>query len=236
MKKIAIIDDNKGARSAIKNIIEYNFGDNFKIEEANSVLSGHKLILDFQPDIVLLDVEMGDGTGLDLVELFSQIPFKLVFITAHKEYAIKAIKHRPHGYLLKPVNPFDLIKTINNLLNVSQPIASNEQTVDKIAIKNHDTTVILDKKEIIRLQAEGAYTKIITLKDTYLASKNLKYFETQLQNSSFLRVHNSHLINTSFIKAFSKHLQKGLIMKNGDKISVSVRKTKDLVEFLNKLD
>ena len=76
MKKIAIIDDNKAAREAINSIIEHNFKHKFEIKEANNVSSGYHLITEFQPDIVLLDMEMGDGTGLDLIRLFSEINFR----------------------------------------------------------------------------------------------------------------------------------------------------------------
>lgn len=235
MNKIAIIDDNKGARNAIKNILTYNFDDTFSIKEANSVLSGHKLILEYQPDIVLLDVEMGDGTGLDLVNLFPEIPFKLIFITAHKDYAIKAIKHRPHDYLLKPVNPFDLIKAINTLLTENK---TQKQPVDaskKITIKNQDATVLLDVTEIIRCEADGAYTKIITKKTAHLASKNLKHFTELLEKSGFLRVHHSHLINPDYIKKFNRHVQEGIVLKNGDKIPVSSRKISVITGYLNRL-
>lgn len=231
MIKIAIIDDNKGARSAIKNILEFNFVDTFKIEEANSVLSGHKLILEFKPEIVLLDIEMADGSGLDLLALFENLPFKVIFITAHKEYAIQAIKYRPFDYLIKPINPFDLIKITNHLLKQS----SSSQSNDKIVIKNHDTTILLEQNEIIRCEADGAYTKIITVSDVHVASKHLKHFEEVLSRTCFLRVHNTHLININFVKIFNRHLQNGIIMTNGDKVPVSVRKVKDISAFLNSL-
>ncbi|TBN06717.1 response regulator transcription factor [Hyunsoonleella flava] len=236
MKKIAIIDDNKAVRSSIKNIIEHNFKNSFEFVEANSVLSGHKLITETNPDIVLLDIEMGDGTGLDLVHLFSEIHFKLVFITAHKDYAIKAIKHRPEDYLLKPVNPFDLIKVINTLqneLNTStSPISNN---INKIVIKNQDTSILLDVNSIIRCEADGAYTKIITSETEYMASKNLKHFTDLLEDKNFLRVHNAHLVNANCIKMLNRHTQTGITMENGDKVPVSSRKIKVISKFLEAL-
>jgi two-component system LytT family response regulator len=235
MKNIAIIDDNKAAREAIFNIIEYNFKNKFELNQANSVSSGHQLIAEFKPDIVFLDMEMGDGSGLDLIHLLSEINFKLVFITAHKEYAIKAIKHRPHAYLLKPVNPFDLIKVINELISEKKPIEQSNKTIDKIAIKNQDTTVLIDIKCIIRCEADGSYTKITTLKNQYMASKNLKHFERLLKSSNFLRVHNTHLINANFIQEFNRHVQSGITMNNGDKIPVSTRKVKEVSSFLETL-
>lgn len=235
MKKIAIIDDNKAARDAIKTILQHNFKNKFEIKGANSVSSGHNLVLEFQPDVVLLDIEMGDGTGLDLIHLFPEIQFKLVFITAHKEYAIKAIKHRPHDYLLKPFNPFDLIKLINELLIENSSLNQLPTKSSKIVIKNQDITILLDVKDIIRCEADGAYTKIITVNDEYMASKNLKHFERLLEASKFLRVHNTHLVNVDFIKSFNRHLQSGLTMKNGDKINVSSRKVKEVHNFLTSL-
>lgn len=236
MKKIAIIDDNRSVRDALKNIISHNFKKVFEIKEANGVLAGHQLIEEFNPDIVLLDIEMGDGTGLDLVNLFTEINFKLVFITAHKEYAIQAIKHRPYGYLLKPINPFDLIKLLKQIQEELVEPKAAVAVKDKIVIKNQDSSVLIDKQDIIRCEADGSYTKIITKEGEFLASKNLKYYCEMLADSNFLRVHHAHFVNTEFIKSFERHLQSGITLKNGDKIPVSSRKVKEILEFLDSLN
>lgn len=234
MKKLAIIDDNKSVRSAMASILEHNFKNVFEIKQAHSVLKGHKLLAEFNPDVVLLDIEMGDGTGLDLVYLLPDINFKLIFITAHKEYAIQAIKFRPYDYLLKPINPFDLIKIINVILT-ENPLESEQRKSKRITIKNQDKTILLETKDIIRLEADGAYTKIISNSGKHLASKNLKHFSNLLEHSNFLRVHHSHLINTDFIKTFHRHVQSGLTLKNGDKIPVSARKSKIILSYLETL-
>ena len=235
MKKLAIIDDNKSVRSGMASILEHNFKGVFEIRQAHSVLKGHQLITEFHPDVVLLDIEMGDGTGLDLIRLLPDFNFKLIFITAHKEYAIQAIKFRPYDYLLKPINPFDLIRIINVVLskNFSEP---NEQNAKKIVIKNQDKTIVLETKDIIRFEADGAYTKITTKNGKYLASKNLKHYTSLLKDSHFLRVHHSHLVNTEFIKTFHRHIQLGLSLKNGEKIPVSTRKSKTILDYLNGLN
>lgn len=235
MKKLVIIDDNKSVRNAMASILEHNFKDVFEVRQAHSVLKGHKLISEFNPDVVLLDIEMGDGTGLDLVHLLPDINFKLIFITAHKEYAIQAIKFRPYDYLLKPINPFDLIKIINVILT-ENPTEPQEQDAKKIVIKNQDKTIVLETKDIIRFEADGAYTKIITKNGKHLASKNLKHYTNLLEHSHFLRVHHSHLINTEFIKTFHRHIQSGLTLKNGEKIPVSTRKSKTILSYLDSLN
>ncbi len=236
MQKIAIIDDNKAARDAIEAIITHNFKSTFNTKQANSVLSAYQLIIDFKPDVVLLDMEMGDGTGLDLLALFSEVNFKLIFITAHKDYAIEAIKHRPYDYLLKPINPFDLIRIINHLQAENTSSQSVSNNIDKIVIKNQDTTILLDVNDIIRCEADGAYTKIITTETIYTASKNLKHFTDLLEKFNFYRVHNTHLVNVNHIKLFNRHIQTGIIMKNGDKIPVSSRKVKLVSDFLDALN
>lgn len=219
----------------MSSILGHNFKDVFEIKQAHSVLKGHQLISQFKPDIVLLDIEMSDGTGLDLMHLLTDIDFKLIFITAHKEYALKAIKYRPYDYLLKPINPFDLIKIINVILT-ENPVESNEQGTKKIVIKNQDKTIVLETKDIIRFEADGAYTKVVTKNGKHLASKNLKHYTNLLEHSHFLRVHHSHLINTEFIKTFHRHVQSGLSLKNGEKIPVSTRKSSVVLEYLNNLN
>ena len=216
-------------------ILEHNFKNIFEIKQAHSVLKGHQLLLEFQPDIVLLDIEMGDGTGLDLIDILPHTNFKLIFITAHKEYALQAIKLRPYDYLIKPINPFDLIKIINVILTET-PTLTTALDSKKVVIKNQDKTVILDAADIIRFQADGAYTKIISKNGKYMASKNLKHYTNLLESSHFLRVHHAHLVNTEFIKTFHRHVQTGLTLKNGEKIPVSSRKSKIILEFLNSFD
>lgn len=235
MKKIAIIDDNKGVREGIKKIISYNFKDQFELKEANDVASGYNIITTFKPDLVLLDIEMSDGTGLDLINLFLTIDFKLVFITAYKDYALKAIKYRPHEYLIKPVNPYDIIKIINIISSDEHLKEQNSKSLKKIAIKNQDCTIIINTKEIIRLEAEGSYTKIITKEETHISSKNLKYYTSLLLNTGFLRIHNAHLVNADFIKTFDRYVQKGLLLANGEKIPVSSRRLKVITEYLERL-
>ena len=112
MIKILIIEDENKARKAIENIIKNNIKDVEILGKADNVESGLASIIHFKPDIVLLDINLGKGTGFDILKRLSQINFKLIFLTAYQEYAIKAFKFNAIDYILKPFDPCELISAI----------------------------------------------------------------------------------------------------------------------------
>lgn len=234
MKKIAIIDDNLSIRSAIAEMIKFNFPDQFVFREAGGIVEGYKLLTSEDLDIVLLDVEMGDGTGLELIEALGAFNFKLVFVTGYRDYAVEAIKHRAKDYILKPINPLELIKTMNILLNELEQ--ERETRNEKILIRQQEATYVLDCENVIRMAADGPYTQLVlTDGRKFLSSKNLKHYEDFLQGRNFMRVHHSHLVNMDQVEQFSRHLNDGIVMVNGDRVPVSTRRKKEILDYLEHL-
>lgn len=233
MKTIAIIDDNRSIRSAIRTMIEHNFPKQFNFDEASGIVQGFQLLRKKKFDIVLLDVEMDDGTGVEMMESFGDFDFKLIFVTGHKEYALNAIKLRATDYILKPINPLELVKVINSVLLEDETKLDIDSS--KILINSLDSTVIVESGEIIRCEADGGYTSVyLSNGKKVFSSRNLKYFEERLDKNKFLRIHHAHLINSDFILEVSRHGNDGVILKNQDKIPISVRKKSVLSDFLSK--
>ncbi|MCB9033527.1 MAG: response regulator transcription factor [Chitinophagales bacterium] len=235
MIKLIIIDDSKANRNGLRLMVEHNFPEVFQIDEASGVLDGAKLIRQEQPDIVLLDIQMKDGSGFDLLDSLSDDFFYLIFVTAYKEFAIEAIKQKAYDYLLKPVNPLELIKVLNELITKIQTNkkSSDEEMPSKILVKNQEQTILLNIEDIVYCAAQGAYTEIITKAGRYVSSKNLKHFEKILKSQSFLRVHHSYLVNTYFIKSIERNIQDGLTMINDDKVPIAARRKPAVLKFLN---
>ena len=117
-----LIDDDDNLRNGMKSLFERYAPDIKIIGEADSVETGTHLLKEKQPQVVFLDIHLGDGTGFDLLEEVHKKGVKLssqiVFITAHEQYAIKAFRFSALDFLLKPVDPEELQKVIMKLKNI----------------------------------------------------------------------------------------------------------------------
>ena len=120
MLKTVIIDDDDVSRMVLREMLE-KFLDNIEIlGEAGTVADGVKLIEDVDPELVLLDISMPDGTGFDLLDKLKTFNFKLIFITAYSEYAVKAFKYSAFDYIIKPLNVDDLTKAILRIPHIKR--------------------------------------------------------------------------------------------------------------------
>ncbi len=248
--KALIIDNEEPIRTELKNLIIEHCPIIESVEEANGVATGIKAISNVNPDIVFLDVEMGDGTGMDLVkQLKAEINFQLIFITAHNKYAVDAFKLSAIDFLLKPIDSTELIESVNRAekniktqsldkqLQILQESLGEIKNYDKkIALKDSDSIYFIKVSDIIRCEASGAYTIFhIHNHKNILMSKGIKEFDDLLQNFGFYRTHHSHLVNLKKIVRFDKADGGILILENEEKVPVSQRKKDGLLVLLEKL-
>lgn len=236
MKKVLIIDDENRTRSLIAKMIE-SFGlDVEAIPEGENVQSGIKAIEKHQPDIVFLDIQMPDGTGFDVIRSVENKNFEVIFVTAHEEFAIKAIKFSALDYLLKPVDAVELRASLEKALQVVEnagdhgqfeALNSNIQKSEKrrLVLKTQESVHVVDLEEIIRCEADRNYTSFF-LRDNkkILVSKTLKEYETLLSGHNFLRVQQSHLININFVDRYDKKNGGAVVMKDGSEVPLSPAK------------
>jgi len=247
--KIAIIDDEKNLIDRTINVVQQNFPAYNIVGTAGSVEDAIRLIANTQPNIVLLDIHLSDGTGFDIIQRLFPLNFKLIFITAHEQFAIKAFKFSALDYILKPYDDFDLVEAINrassqlekessdvNIEALLSNIKSGAKEVKKIVLKTNDSIYVVRVNEIIRLESDGAYTQFFFDDGKkVLVSKSLKEFENILGDFGFFRIHQSHLINTEFLIRYQKGDGGFVIMKDGSMPPVSVRKKEMLINFLNNI-
>lgn len=244
--KILIIDNEELLRSGLKELIN-NCSDQLPlIEEADGVASGIQKINQFRPDIVFLDIEMEDGTGFDLLSKLSHPEFQLIFTTAHNQYAIQAFKFSAIDYLLKPIDPEELQKSLDKataninksdlsrqLAVMMQQLAAKPEGEKKIVLKDIESTYFIKVNDILFCEAEGTYTKFyFTNNDPILVSKNLKEYEAILEPLGFLRTHHSYLANPTKIKMYDKTDGGALILEGGHSIPVSQRKKDTILSLL----
>lgn len=217
--------------------------------EANSVDSGYELIIKETPDLIFLDVEMGDGTGFDLLSKFPDILFKIIFITGHNEYAVRAFKFSAIDYLLKPLDPDDLIgavKRTRESLDVEQygvqleafrqNSQNHEQAPEKIILRDAESIHLVSVSDIVRCQSEDNYTRfVIRDQPAILVSKTLKEYDKLFEGNRFFRAHQSHLINLNHFARYDKKEGGMVVMKDGSTLPVAIRKKEALFEALERL-
>ena len=240
MIRAVIIDDIPEAIEVLSSDIKIYCNNIDIVGSANGVVSGAKLIKSIQPDLVFLDIQMPDGSGFDLLEILDDTDFKLIFTTASDEFAVKAFKFSAIDYLLKPIDPDDLVQAVNKIKEQVNPtdrlqlLKANLDTPKKLALNTVDKIHIVDIKDIIRLESNINYTQFYFKDESkLLVTKTLKEFDKLLSEHNFIRVHQSHLIAKNQIKAFLK--QNGEIqLKDGSKVPVSTRKKAALMEMISK--
>lgn len=244
--KALLIDNEIHLRQGLKELLLNYCPEITIIEEAEGVATGLQKINSFLPDIVFLDVEMDDGTGFDLMKKVLAPSFQLIFITAHNKYAIEAFQFSAIDYLLKPVDPELLQRSIQraagNIRNASlqqqvqillQQLNGKPVADRKIVLKDIDNTYFIKVADILFCEAEGTYTKFYFANgDPILVSKNLKEYESILEPLGFLRTHHSFLANPEHIKLFDKTDGGMLILTGGHSVPVSQRKKEYVMQIL----
>lgn len=248
-----LIDDDANLRKGMKALLAL-YAPDFLIEgEADSVKAGIAAIEAHTPDVIFMDIQLGDGTGFDILEQFAQKHGKLsshvVFITAHEEYAVKAFRFSALDYLLKPVDPEDLEKVINkikkalktndNFAHIDLLLENIRKKVDKfkrIALSTSDGIHLFEVSDIIRLESQDNYTKFY-IKDhkPVLIAKTLKEYEDLLGEQGFERIHQSHLINLAYLKSYIKRDGGYAVMADNSHLPISQRKKERLQELLRSL-
>ena len=247
-----LIDDDNNLRAGMKSLLTRYAPEIKIIGEADSVKTGAALLLKNAPQVVFLDIHLGDGSGFDLLEevnkkgkLLSQI----VFITAHEQYAIKAFRFSALDFLLKPVDPDDLQKVIAKIKTVLDKTSSVahidllleniRKKVDnfkRIALSTTDGIHLFEISDIIRCESEDNYTKFfIKNSKPILISKTLKEYEELLTEHGFERIHQSHLINLAYLKSYIKKDGGYVIMADESHLPVSQRKKDRLQELIKRI-
>ncbi len=245
-----LIDDDANLRSGLKTMLARYAPEIHILGEADSVESGVRAIDAARPQVVFLDIQMGDGTGFDILEQLAmrhgKIQSHIVFITAHEQYAIKAFRFSALDFLLKPVDPEELGKVIGkikNAVNANRDYAHIDLLLEnirkkvdhfkRIALSTAEGIHLFDIADIIRCESEDNYTKFyIRNNKPLLISKTLKEYEELLAEHGFERIHQSHLINLAYLKSYIRKDGGYVVMSDNSHLPISQRKKDRLQELL----
>ena len=244
---VIIIDDEVSVRNSTKKLLNEYFPEVNILGTAGSVDEGYEVVKKYKPELVFLDIELPDGTGFDLLKRFSPIPFKVIFITGHQEYALQAIKVSALDYILKPVDKDELgaaLKKAGEIINheeVDMKLrALNENLTGKKALKRiilrtAEALQLISVSEIIRAEADSNYTHFYLEEGRHIiVSRTIKEFDSLLEGSGFSRVHQSHLVNLSYVDKFLRKDGGSIQLKNGSVVPVSPNLKKKVLRSLTK--
>jgi two-component system, LytTR family, response regulator len=255
MIRTILVDDQKDSLSVLKLLLEEYCPDVNILEMCQTSTEGIHAIIKQQPDLVFLDIEMPLVNGFDLLERVKQYKLAVIFTTAYHHYAIKAIRYSALDYLVKPINPKELVIAIQrynqNNVNHAGTSSNNEQfqflidklskkdhTFNKIAIPNMEGFKLLYLDDIVYCEADDNYTHIYLKNKTRItASRILKDIQSLLEDyPAFVRIHHSYLINLNEVSQYIRGEGGQVIMNDGSQLSVSRNKKEALMKYMIKGD
>lgn len=211
-----IVDDEESARDVLENLLLRFCPDVEILRKCEHIPQAVEAVRELQPDLLFLDIEMPQYAGYEITRFFDTLPFHIIFVTAYDQYAIRAFDLAAIDYLLKPIDIPRLklaVERAHQRVNTEQQaerIASLKENLENRSVNN---MVVSDKNQqhliptskLIAIEAQESYCMLHTTEKTYMASKNLKHFETLLENTpDFFRVHKSWIINKQHLKHYSK--------------------------------
>jgi two-component system, LytTR family, response regulator LytT len=232
--RVFIVDDEQPAREELAFMLGELSGIEL-IGEASSGMEAVKKAKELKPDLMFLDIQLPDLTGLQVAELVNELdfPIQIVFLTAYDHFAIEAFKLRAFHYLLKPYDSEDLIEvfeTYSDLVKDNQ--LKTGQTKNKLAIETENGITYLSPKEIYFIEKQGREVIIHTKTEKMTALFTLSELFEKLERFSFFRTHKSYLVNLEHIKELRSWFSGtyNLIMNNQEQSEVPVSRNyvKDL--------
>lgn len=249
MLRAVVIDDIETIRKKNVSLIRQHCPDIAVIGEADSVDRGVTLIRQILPDLVFLDIELRDGSGFDLLQRLKPVQFKVIFITGHEDYAIRAFRFSAIDYLLKPLDPTELTEAVRKAeealnkevfelkLNTLFSNLERPKNLQKLVLKTAEKIYSVNVQDIVHCEAEKNYTTFHFINSPKLVvSTTLKEYDTMLKPFNFFRVHQSHLINLAFFDHYVKADGGNIIvMKNNSKVPLATRKKEEFLAVIDAL-
>ena len=240
MIKAILIDDEVHCIDTLSILISDYCPEVEVVDKCHSAKKGLEAIKKTNPELVFLDIEMPMMNGFELLEQFKEIPFSVIFTTSYDQYAIKAIRFSALDYLLKPIDPKELVTAVHKVQVHKNPpsaeqfrmlmdhIQHKETGFTKIAVPTAEGFELIPAEQVVRCEANDNYTHLyLKNKSKITACRTLKEMEEQLLDfSSFIRVHHSYLVNLNEVTRYIRGEGGYLVMSDGSTVNVS-RSRKD---------
>lgn len=245
MIDVIIIEDVIAIRETLKALLLDKYTNIRIIAQSDNIVEAKQLISQFKPHLLLLDIDLKDGNGFELLEQLSYNQFELIFITGDATKGIDAIKHNAIDYVLKPVKSIELYNAIDKAIQQLEKerlhrslefINTNLKTIKpqkRLILKTSAAVHSVLIHEIVRCESEGRYTTFHLIDGKELVmSTSIKEYEEQLINEGFFRVHQSHLINLTYFDSLIKQPESFIHLTNGDRVPLSERKKHEFIQVI----
>lgn len=247
MPSAIIVEDMPNALQVLQTDLKTYCPEIEIIGTAESIVQAAKLLRQLQPEIIFLDILLGDGTGFDLLEIFPDLKAQIIFVTASDEFAIRAFRFAAVDYLLKPVEGQQLQAAVQrasarlrqpnpqSLEVLQETIRQPDELPRRISLSTEEQIRVVEIDDIIRCEADGNNTLFYLADGTRLfVTRTLKHFAKLLEKHPFMRTHQSDLVHLHHIKAYIKKEGGYLLMTNGDRARVSVRSQAKVMALLKR--
>jgi two-component system, LytTR family, response regulator len=246
--KCLIVDDEELSRISLRNLISRYCSFLNIIGEASNMKDGVELINKLKPEILFLDIQMPNGNGFKLLDQLETRNIKVIFVSAHEEYALKAIKYSALEYLLKPVNPIDLIRVVEKIKQINTSLIpvqieilnqynNNFKKSDRLVLSTLEEYIILNIKDIIYCKADGNYTHFFVkdMSKVHIVSQKLGEYEKLMDPNIFFRIHKSYIVNIFHILRILKKEGGDVCMSDGTIIPISNRKKEAFYKIIKSI-
>lgn len=235
MLKCYILDDEQNAVDGLTAMLKKKFPGQAEVCGSNTrATQAIEEIEELQPDVLFLDVEMPEMSGLDVLKHFPRRSFHVIFTTAHEKYALPALKAEAADYLVKPLSPQDVYDAIQKCITrKSSSVPSN--TNNRITLSTTQEIILVNPDDIIRIEANNNYSHFyFTNRPRVIVSKTLKEFEEQLTPFNFYRVHQSHLVNMKYVESVHSNDGDYILLTGGHRVEISRRKKPEFMLLVKK--
>ena len=241
-----LADDEHSSREALRSLLEKHCPEVTIIGDAASADEAFDLISSQKPQLVFLDINMPGKSGFDLLRMFTQIDFDVIFVSGFNEYAIQAFDFNALDYILKPVDYNKLVSSVNraadrialkdlrsqDILHFVHSIDEKNELLKKISLHQNGKVALISISDIVSIEALRVYCEIETADgQKFVSTKPLKEYETLLSAfPSFIRINKSIMINSVSIKSYSKGTSCFITLINDKVLEVSRRKKTEIIE------
>lgn len=233
MMKVILIDDEPLSREIIKSYVQ-SYKNLEVVAECNDGFEGIKAIMQHQPELIFLDIQMPKINGFEMLELIEQPP-AVIFTTAFDEYAIRAFESNATDYLLKPFSEERFRKAVDKFLEKSvanqrentntllDTVAASLNQADRIVVKTGNKVKIIPMHEIHYIEADDDYVKIVTGEGSFLKNRTMQFYEKTLDPKFFVRVHRSYILHVNQITRIDPYQKEThlAVLRDGKQIPVS---------------
>jgi two-component system LytT family response regulator len=231
MMNVILIDDEPLSRDVVKAYLQ-DYPQVRVVQECNDGFEGIKAIQNEKPDLIFLDIQMPKINGFEMLELIEQPP-AVIFITAFDDYAIKAFEANAVDYLLKPFSADRFAKAMQKFLDKNSPAAQTREVLEAMAVtpdqssrmvvKTGSRIKIIQHHEVLYLEADDDYVKIVTQEGAFLKNKTMSFYEQVLDPKQFVRVHRSYILHIGQVTRIDPYQKESYlaVLRDGKQIPVS---------------